>query len=199
MVNKFFRAAFVILMVMCASPVLARETYVELAARLVNDAKSTKAERAVLEQKLFSLTNSFRLANGLATLKPNQSAQNASLAHAMDMMQHNYMGHTASTGQDFDSRMRALRNGAMALPSMGENAARLSRGDVNDPQAANKIFQQWVKSPPHRHTLLSRDYLSVATAVVAQNGKIYANQIFVGPEVVTNMMRAAPEQEGGLY
>ena len=199
MVNKFFRATFVILVLFSASPVLARETYVALVARMVDEAATAKLERVDLEQKLFSLANSFRQANGIAALKPNQIAHNASLAHAMDMLQHNYMGHTASTGQDFDSRMRALRNGAIFLPSMGENAARLSRADVGDPKAADKIFQQWVNSPPHRHTLLSRDYATVATGVVAQGGKIYADQIFVGPEVVTNMARVAPEQADGLY
>ena len=199
MVNKLFIVGFVTLAMFSASPVLARETYVVLVARMVGEAMSNKLEREDLELKLFLLANSFRQANGVAALKLNQTAHNASLAHAMDMLQHNYMGHIASTGQDFDSRMRALRNGAMALPSMGENAARLSHSDVGGPDAANKIFEQWVKSPPHRHTLLSRDYISAATGVVAQGGKIYADQIFVGPEVVTNMTRAVSEQSDGLY
>jgi hypothetical protein len=48
--------------------------------------------------------------------------------------------------------------------------------------------------------LLSRDYVSLATGVVAMDGKIYADQIFVGPEVQSNMGRAAPEQaDGSLY
>lgn len=180
------------------SQVQARETYRQLASRMVAAAQSV--ERPDLEQQLFQLANQYRKSKGLRVLASNQTEHDAALAHAMDMMQHNYMGHTASSGQDFDSRMRALREGAMVLPSMGENAARLSHGSADDPQAAQKIFQQWLNSPPHRHALSSRDYVSLATGVVAQNGKIYANQIFVGPEVVTNMGSTnAGQGDGSLY
>lgn len=175
---------------------VARETYRQLLTRMVQQAATSHAERPDLERQLWQLANDFRRAKGFNTLKLNDANHGAAVAHAMDMMQNNFMGHVASSGHDFDSRMRALRDGAMNLPSMGENAARLSKADVNDPQAAQKIFQQWVKSPSHRHTLLSRDYVSLATGVVAMDGKIYADQIFVGPEVVTNIGRTAIEGDG---
>jgi uncharacterized protein YkwD len=176
--------------------VQARETYRQLMGRMVQEVAASDAERPDMERQLWQLANEFRRSKGLNALKENTTNHNAALAHAMDMLQHGYMGHVASSGHDFDSRMRALNDGAMILPSMAENAARLSRGDVNDPNAAQKIFQQWVKSPSHRHTLLSRDYLSLATGVVALDGKIYADQIFMGPEVHSNMGRAAPVEEG---
>ena len=181
------------------SPAKARETYRALVARLVSQVAVSKIERTDLEAQLFQLVNAYRHSKGLKALNINHSVQDASVAHAMDMMQHDYMGHVASTGHDFDSRMRALANGAMILPSMGENAARLSQADLSDPNAAQKIFQQWVNSPPHRHALLSRDYLSVATGVVAQGHKIYANQIFIGPQVISNMGRAVLVQPDSLY
>ena len=157
-------------------------------------------ERPDLESQLFQMANQYRKTKGLRGLVLNQPMHDASLAHAMDMMQHNFMGHVASSGHDFDSRMRALRGGAMNLPSMGENAARLSHVDLGDTNAAQMIFQQWLKSPPHRHALVSRDYISLATGVVAQGDKIYADQIFVGPEVVSNVGRALPEQaDSNLY
>ena len=177
-------------LIVVALPAEARETYRQLVARLITAGHN--AERPDVEQQLYDLANQYRMSKGLRALTVNQSVQVASLVHAMDMMQHNYMGHVASSGHDFDSRMRALRDGAMNLPSMGENAARLSHTDLKDPNAAQRIFQQWLNSPPHRHALLSRDYTSVATGVVAQGDRIYADQIFVGPEVVTNMQRAAP-------
>ncbi len=178
---------------------VARETYAQLVVRMVEKAATANVERADLGSQLLQLANQYRRSNGLKPLKADQSNHDAAVAHAMDMMLHNYIGHVASTGHDFDSRMRALRNGAMVLPSMGENAARLSHADVSDANAANKIFQQWVNSSPHRHALLSRDYVSAATGVVAQDGKIYADQIFMGPDVVTNMGRVAPERADGLY
>jgi uncharacterized protein YkwD len=198
----YLKAILFLVVFMCIGfpEVQARETYRQLMGRMVQEAASINAERPDLERQLWQLANEFRRSKGLNALKLDQINHEAAVAHAMDMLQHSYMGHVASTGHDFDSRMRALNDGAMILPSMAENAARLSHGDVNDPNAAQKIFQQWVKSPSHRHTLLSRDYLSVATGVVAVDGKIYADQIFVGPQVVTNMGRAVPEQgDGSLY
>lgn len=204
MVKLFSRFLKIVLVWICIWVIapdlaLARETYRGLVARLVSIAAANQLEKPELESALFRLANEFRRANGLPGLVEDQADHHASLAHAMDMMQHDYMGHVASTGQDFDSRMRALRDGAMILPSMGENAARLSHANVSDPQVAKKIFQQWVKSPPHRHALLSLDYVKVATGVVAQGDKVYADQIFVGPEVVTNIERTAPEGGDSLY
>ena len=185
-------------LVVLTLPAEARETYRQLMSRMAT--AGLEVERPDLESQLFRLANQYRKTKGLRQLVRNQPLHDASLAHAMDMMQNNFMGHVASSGHDFDSRMRALRDGAMNLPSMGENAARLSHADLGDPQAAQKIFQQWVDSPPHRHALASRDYVSVATAVVAQGDKIYADQIFVGPEVVTNVGRLLPDQaDGSLY
>jgi uncharacterized protein YkwD len=200
--DLYLKAILFLVVFMCIGfpEVQARETYRQLLGRMVQLATATNAGRPNLERQLWQLANDFRRSKGLNALKLNQINHDAALAHAMDMLQHNYMGHVASSGHDFDSRMRALRDGAMILPSMGENAARLSKADVNDPQAAQKIFQQWVKSPSHRHTLLSRDYVSLATGVVAMGGKIYADQIFMGPEVQSNMGRAVPEQaDSSLY
>ena len=204
--DLYFKTIRYLTVVMCCwlaggvSNAAARETYQQLVTRMVQLTATSHAERPDLERQLWQLVNDFRQSKGLNALKLNSSNHSAAVAHAMDMMQHNYMGHVASSGHDFDSRMRALRAGAMNLPSMGENAARLSHADLNDSRAAQKIFQQWVNSPPHRHALVSRDYVSVATGVVAQGDKIYADQIFVGPEVVTNIGRAQPEHaDDGLY
>lgn len=186
--------AFLMCIICLLAPAQARETYHELVVRL--SGVGQQIELAEVEQQLFQLANQFRQSNGLPALARDQAVHAAALAHATDMLLHNYMGHNASTGQDFDGRMRALRDGALVLPSMGENAARLSHADAGP---AQKLFHQWVNSPPHRHTLLSRDYLKLATGVVSQNGQIYADQIFIGPEVVTNMQRAAPEGAGTLY
>jgi hypothetical protein len=105
--------------------------------------------------------------------------------------------------------MRALRDGALVLPSMAENAARVSKADGDDDALARNLVAQWLGSPPHRHELESADYVAVATGAVHINGHVYADQIFVGAEVETNMNRAvtappappkAKQQTGqGLY
>ncbi len=177
----------------------AAETYVARTQRLLAEAQATHALRPDLEAELAHLANSFRVAKGLRPLTFNTTFQTAARAHAMDLMQSKTMGHVASSGQDFDSRMRALEGGAMILPAMAENAARVSKPGTVDKAMAARLFEQWVKSASHRHTLLSRDYVSVATGVVSQGGVLYADQIFIGPQVTTNMQRVAPETGQGLY
>lgn len=177
----------------------AAETYVARTQRLLAQAEATQALRPDLEAELAQLANSFRVSKGLRPLTFNSTFQTAARAHAMDMMTGKFMGHVASSGQDFDSRMRALQGGSMILPAMAENAARVSKPGTVDKAMAVSLFQQWVKSASHRRTLLSRDYLSVATGVVSNGGVLYADQIFIGPQVTTNMQRAAPEAGQGLY
>jgi uncharacterized protein YkwD len=175
----------------------AAETYVVLAQRLAVLAQSEHLVRPDLEAELAQLANSFRISKGLRPLRIDTSLQSPARAHAMDMMLGGFMGHVSSSGQDFDSRMRALKGGAMVLPAMAENAARVSKPGVVDKAMAASLFQQWVKSPTHRKALLSRDYVSLATGVVSKGGVLYADQIFVGPKVQTNMQREAPAP--GLY
>ncbi len=190
--STVFAAVFLV-----SGQALARETYVQFSARLVDAAEAAQLERADFALELFNLANSYRASKGVRALRANTENHGAAVAHAMDMMQNNYMGHIASTGQDFESRMRALRGGGMiTLPRMAENAARVSKPGVVDKAMAQGLFQQWVKSAEHRHTLLSRDYVSVATGVVSQGGVLYADQIFVGPETKTNL---GSSSEDGLY
>lgn len=177
------------------SPTIAKaaETYVQLVARLSKSGAANHLFQPQIEAQLFALANSFRQSHALPALVNDDTMLPASRAHAMDMLQHHFMGHTASTGQDFDSRMRALRGGAMVLPPMGENAVMWKSTHLPKQGLAQKLFQSWVNSADHRHTLLSRDYLKVSTGVATNGTEIYADQIFTGPEVTTNMLRL-PQQ-----
>jgi uncharacterized protein YkwD len=178
----------VVVFISLIHPTEARETYLALANRLVAQAESENLVRPDLELEIVRLANSYRISKGLRALKIDISLQNAARAHAMDMMLNRFMGHVASTGQDFDSRMRALRGGGMLiLPSMAENAARVSKPGVVDAKMAASLFQQWVKSAPHRKALLSRDFVKLAVGAVSKGGQLYADQIFTGPEVKTNL------------
>lgn len=178
---------------------VARETYAAYATRLLAQAQSENSVRADLERQLWRMANAYRAGKGLRSLANETFSQPAARAHAMDLMQHQMMGHVASTGHDFEERMRALRPGIMILPQMAENAARVSRpGDVNSAMASS-LFQQWVKSAAHRHTLLSRDYVSVATGVVSKGGVLYADMIFIGPQVQTNVGGVGVIEGQGVY
>ena len=171
----------------------AYETYVQLVARLSKSGAANHLFQPSIEAQLFTLANSYRQNHGLPALMADTTMLPAARAHAMDMLQHHMMSHTASTGQDFDSRMKALRGGAMVLPPMGENAVMWKSKHLPTEGLAQKLFQSWVNSADHRHTLLSRDYLKVSTGVATNGTEIYADQIFTGPEVTTNMLRL-PQQ-----
>ncbi len=116
----------------------------------------------------------------------------------MDMALTDFVGHVSSSGQDFESRVRSFRPGELFLPSMGENAARVSSGEAVSTAKAAKLMQQWIKSTAHRKVLSSRNYTSVATGVVQKGNKLYAVQIFSGPEVKTNG-RSPRRADGSLY
>jgi uncharacterized protein YkwD len=188
--------------VLFSSQVEARETYRAFAARIVAQAESEGDVRADLEDHLFRLTNSFRKSQGMKALArdTSPSVKLAARAHAMDLLLHHTMGHVASTGHDLEERMRAMTNSPMILPITGENAAAWNGKGAVDTGRASALFQLWVKSAGHRHNLLGRDYVKVSIGVVVRGDKFYADQIFTGPSVVTNMQNAAPVEEGeGLY
>lgn len=209
-------AAFVLLaMGPCAPFAEARETYAAYVARITAALPGGASYRDDLEQVLFASVNAYRTSKGLKSLrKANDTLAAAARAHAADMMQNDFVGHTSSSGAGFESRMRALHPGVMMLPRMAENAAReRSKGEPNDDKA-RKLFQQWVNSGAHARTMRSRDYVSVATGVVEKDGKLFAVQIFEGPTLKTNMFGtvggassapdSTPEPEpadadGGLY
>lgn len=189
----------------------ARETYAAYVARITAAAPDGAQYREDLEEILLASANAYRAEKGLKPLKrADDTLAAAARAHAADMMQNDFVGHTSSSGAGFESRMRALHPGAMMLPRMAENAARERSKGEPDAAKARKLFQQWVKSSAHARTLRSRDYVSVATGVVEKDGKLFAVQIFEGPPLKSNMFgtggAAQPQSEaqpaeagGGLY
>ncbi len=185
-------SAILVLFAICAFPqtqsASARETYVQHANRLVASPPDGAVFSPELEAAILSAANAYRRSQGYLPLKPAPAdVQMAARAQAMDLLLQGKVGHVSGDGYNFESRMRALRPGIMNLPSMGENAARSTRRGLNDMETASYIMQQWIKSPPHRHALVSRDYLYVATGVARRGGSTYAVQIFVGPVTHTNV------------
>ena len=142
--------------------------------------------RPDLEERLVALASAYRAAEGKKPLTADAAFQNAARAHAADMMVHGFMGHRASTGQDFDSRMRVFVDDITRYPSLAENAARDTQKTPADAGKAQALFGQWVKSRPHRKALLSRNYQFVSTGVIQRGKAIWAVQIFF----------AAPRQKG---
>jgi uncharacterized protein YkwD len=172
----------------CASPLVAQGTYFQHANQLVGSPPRDAQFSPALEAAILAAVNGYRRTQGYDALKPADAKMTfAARAQAMDLLVQGRVGHVSGNGYDFASRMRALRPGVMNLPSMGENAARSTRRGLNDAEAATYIVKQWIKSAAHRKAMVSRDYRSVATGVAQRGGDTYAVQIFLGPELKTNL------------
>lgn len=153
-------------------------TYRDYAYSLNSNPPGGAEFRPDLEEVLARLANAYRVQEGKPALTADPMFQLAARAHAADMMAHNFIGHRASTGHNFDSRMRAFAGDITRFPAMGENAARDSQDTPADAKKAKALFQQWVNSRSHRKALRSLDYAYVSTGVVQRGTTIWAVQIF---------------------
>jgi uncharacterized protein YkwD len=159
------------------------KTYLEIARGFLKNLPAEARLREDLEAVIASQANAYRQSKEVKALQASPLLRDAARAQAVDMMLNGYVGHRASTGQEFDSRMRAFLSlgNPFSMPQMAENAARdTQKGEANSAKA-RRLFQQWVESRPHRKTLLNSGYTFVSTGVVQRGNKIWAVQIFFAP------------------
>lgn len=167
--------------------------YSDFAAGLNQNPPEGSKFRPDLEAMLADLANGYRAEKGRKPLTADDEFIVAARAHAADMMLNDFVGHRASTGQDFDSRMRSFVDDITRFPAMAENAARDSQKTPVDAAKVRSLFQQWVKSSGHRRTLTSRNYAYVSTGVIQRGNKIWAVQIFwAAPRTKGMFPKAAP-------
>ena len=159
------------------------KTYLETALGSLKNLPADARIREDLEAEIAAQANAYRQSKGVQPLQSSPLLQKAARAQAIDMMLNGYVGHKASTGQEFDSRMRAFLSlgNPFTMPQMAENAARDTQKGEADAARARRLFQQWVESRPHRKSLLNGGYKFVSTGVVQRGNKIWAIQIFWAP------------------
>ena len=158
------------------------KTYLEIALGSLKNLPAEARIREDLEAVIAGQANAYRQSKGVTSLQASSRLRDAARAQAIDMMLNGYVGHKASSGHEFDSRMRAfLGSPVMMMPRMAENAARDTQKGEADAGKARRLFQQWVESRPHRKTLLNSGYKFVSTGVVQRGNKIWAVQIFFAP------------------
>jgi uncharacterized protein YkwD len=158
------------------------KTYLEIALGSLKNLPADARIREDLEAVIAGQANAYRQSKGIASLQSSPKLRDAARAQAIDMMLNGYVGHKASSGHEFDSRMRAfLGSPIMMMPRMAENAARDTQKGEADAGKARRLFQQWVDSRPHRKTLINSGYKFVSTGVVQRGNKIWAVQIFFAP------------------
>ena len=157
------------------------KTYLEIALGSLKNLPTEARIREDLETVIAGQANAYRQSKGISSLQASSRLRDAARAQAIDMMLNGYVGHKASSGHAFDSRMRAFLGSPMGVPQMAENAARDTQKGEADAGKARRLFQQWVESRPHRKTLLNSGYKFVSTGLVQRGNKIWAVQIFFAP------------------
>lgn len=189
MINGVYRIAcfaIALAIALCASglggtqPAVAGP-YLDYANALTSSPPDGSRYRPDLEAELAALANAYRAEAGKPPLQASDEFLVAARAHAADMMLNDFVGHRASTGHNFESRMRAFVGDITRYPSLGENAARDTQKTPADRRKAAALFQQWIDSPPHRKALRRLDYAFVSTGVIQRGDKIWAVQIFWSP------------------
>lgn len=105
---------------------------------------------------VIELTNKERLSAGVTTLKVNQELNQAALAKATDMFEHNYWAHVSPTGTE---PWYFISESGYKYKHAGENLAR----DFSNP---TDVVKAWMASPTHRQNLLDDRYKDIGIAVL---------------------------------
>jgi len=106
--------------------------------------------------KVIELTNKERLNAGATILKENSELDQAALAKATDMFEHNYWAHISPTGTE---PWYFVTQSGYKYQHAGENLAR----DFSNP---GDVVKAWMASPTHRQNLLDDRYHDTGIAVV---------------------------------
>jgi uncharacterized protein YkwD len=120
------------------------------------------------------LLNSARAAHGVPPLALDGTISIAAERHAVEMAQHNYLGHTNRQGQQPWDRMRAA--GAQ-FGAAGENLGRAWVGDGSPEPGIRAMHDMMMaETPPddgHRVNVLNRSYRRVGIGFARLDGNLY--------------------------
>jgi uncharacterized protein YkwD len=117
---------------------------------------------AALEQAVLAEVNAVRTSNGLPPVRWSQSLASAARAHSAVMAQRGFFSHSSRDGSAFWKRVqRYYGSRGYRYWSVGENLL-WSSPDVD----AKAALQMWLNSPPHRKTLLSKEWREIGLGAV---------------------------------
>jgi uncharacterized protein YkwD len=135
---------------------------------------------ADVTRQLLRRTNELRAASGWKALASEARLTAAAARFARYMADHDRYGHEVDGRQ---SPERATAQGyEHCLTAENIAFASSARGFETD-ELAQRLFDGWVQSPPHRRNLLDGDMTEVGIAVAqsARSGRHYAVQLFGRP------------------
>lgn len=118
--------------------------------------------RSALEQAVLSEVNALRASKGLVPLRYSKPLAVAARAHSASMAQRGFFSHSSPDGSAFWKRVqRHYGSGGYGYWSVGENLL-WSSPDVD----AKHALRMWLNSPPHRKTLLSKEWREIGLGAV---------------------------------
>ena len=112
----------------------------------------------------------------LPALRDNERLTRAAEAYSAKMVRRRFFAHVCPEGSTLKSRIRAAKylNKSIRDYSLGENLAWASQ-QIATPR---KMVNLWMKSPPHRQNILTKDFRDQAVSAVWSAGNVggaYAN------------------------
>lgn len=121
----------------------------------------------LVERELFASVNQARRAQGLASLRWDESLATAARRHAEAMAEHGSAQHGFEGEASLSARVKQA----------GAHFSWLSENVTQGP-SPEFIHAQFMKSPPHRANILDRDMDSVGIGVVERGGQLFAVEDF---------------------
>jgi uncharacterized protein YkwD len=123
---------------------------------------SRTAGSAGLEREVLAEVNALRTSKGLAPLRWSRPLAAAARAHSAAMARKGFFSHTSRDGSAFWKRVqRWYGSRGYGYWAVGENLL-WSSPDVD----AERALRMWLRSPPHRKTLLSREWREIGLGAV---------------------------------
>jgi uncharacterized protein YkwD len=136
------------------------------------------APASALEDVVLAKMNELRAANKLSPLSASPKLQSAAKKHSEEMAKLGYFSHQSPTPgmKTFMDRVKAT--GADGFSTGGENI--IYREDPAEMASlADALLDQWLKSPPHKANILSKDYFVTGLGFYREGNKVWGTQVFV--------------------
>ncbi len=129
---------------------------------------SGNTDNASFEERVATLVNEQRAANGLSPLTLDYSLSNVARAKSQDMHDNNYFAHTSPT---YGSPFEMMTAFGISYRTAGENIAM----GYNTPEA---VMEGWMNSEGHRANILNGSFTTIGVGYVADGN--YWTQEFTG-------------------
>ncbi len=111
-----------------------------------------------MERQILKLINRERSSRKLEPLTWSDALSQAARRHSSDMATHDFFDHVSSDKSDYRARIDAT---CYAWSTIGENIGGGYQGD------AAKMVDGWMRSPPHRASILNPDYTEAGVGYAA--------------------------------